>query len=291
MDRLMQVARYAWKQSKDLSRETGKSRISLFYDMLRCYRKYLMWTNQYMKEKFYSKSPEEREMIGQKYYETGQIRDVWQKDFRENREFFIKYSDIKYEKASLREERRKAYTERYHTGKKLAVEYDVHLSRQHYLDGKITIGDNVLLSKHVFIDYSGEVVLSNDVKLSAGVIIESHRHVFVPGDHKYEAVPTSIIIENGVWVGQNSVICEDTKFIGRYAQIGAGSVVRNPIPPYAIVIGNPAKIVGFIFNPNEVKEFESEHFPNDPTDIAKFEADYNKLFINRIKDIKQLLKN
>ena len=39
------------------------------------------------------------------------------------------------------------------------------------------------------------------------------------------------------------------------------------------------------------ENIESEHFPNDPTDIAKFEADYNKLFINRIKDIKQLLKN
>ena len=166
--RYKQVIRFAWNQSKELSAEIGKSRISLFFDMLRCYRKYLMWTNQYMKEKFHEKPSEEREEIGQKYYESGLIRDAWQKDFRENREFLIKYSDIKYEKASLREKRNEAYTKRYHAGKNLKVEYDVHLSRQHYLDGSISIGDNVLFAKHVFIDYSGELIIHNDVKISGG---------------------------------------------------------------------------------------------------------------------------
>jgi len=291
MNRFQQVVHYAWKQSKDLSLQIHQSRLSLFFDMIWCYQKYRMWTNQYIKEQFYEKKQDERESIGADYLEKGKIRDAWQKDFRENREFYIKYGNVKYERASLRQKRNEAYTKRYHAGEGLFVEHDVNISRQHYLEGTITIGKNVLLSKHVFLDYSGKVVLSDDVKLSAGVTIESHRHEFVPGSHKYIAIPTTIIIGNGVWIGQQSVICEDTKSIGRFAQIGAGSVVRNPVPPYAIVVGNPAKIVGYVFTPEEVKEFEEKHYPNNPIDLVKYEKDYNKYFINRIKDIKKLVNN
>lgn len=292
MKRFIQVSSYAWKESKDLSAETGKSRLSLFFDMLQCYRKYLMWTNQYMKEQFYQKSQEEREVIGKKYYESGLIRDAWQKDFRENRKFLIKYSDIKYEKASLREKRKKAYTKRYHAGKNLAVEYDVNISRQHYLDGTISIGDNVLLAKHVVIDYSGEVIIEDNVKLSAGVIIESHRHEFIPGSKKHKANSTKITIEYGAWIGQGSIIGEECKRIGRFAQIGAGTVVRNPIPSYAIVVGNPAKIVGFLYAPEEVIKFEEDNFPeSERTDIEKYTKLYEKFFINRISEIKHFLSN
>lgn len=292
MSRFRQVSQYAWRQSKEIAPQTDKSRLWLFCDMMRCYRKYLMWTNQYVKEQFWSKSNHERERIGADYLEKGKVRDVWQKDFRENRKFLIKYTNIKYEKASLREKRNKAYTERYKAGKNLFVEYDVNISRQHYLDGTICIGDNVLLSKHVFIDYSGEIVLGNKVKLSDGVTIESHRHEFIPGSKDYKPIPTKIVIEDGAWLGQKSIICEDVKNVGRYAQIGAGSVVRNAIPPYAIVAGNPAKIVGFLYTPEEVIEFEKDKYAeNERTDIEKYRKLYDKYFINRMSDIKKLLNN
>ena len=121
MSRFFQVAKYARKQSKEWAPLVGKSRLWLFYDMMRCYRKYLMWTNLYVKEQFWAKSAEERERIGADYFEKGKVRDAWQKDFRENRKFLIKYTNIKYEKASLREKRNKAYTERYKAGKNLFV--------------------------------------------------------------------------------------------------------------------------------------------------------------------------
>ena len=176
MNRLFQVAGYAWKHSKELTPKTDKSRLWLFCDMIRCFRKYLMWTNQYSKEEFWAKSKEERESIGADYLEKGRVRDAWQKDFRENRKFLIKYSNIKYEKASLRKKRDKAYTKRFNAGKKLFVEYDVNISRQHYLPGTISIGDNVLIGKHVFIDYSGELIIHNKVSLANGVVIETHTH-------------------------------------------------------------------------------------------------------------------
>lgn len=285
INRFRQVARYAWKQSKDLSAETGKSRFSLFFDMLGCYHKYLMWTNQYMMEKFYEKSPEEREVIGRKYYESGLIRDAWQKDFRDNREFLIKYTNIKYEKASLREKRNKAYTKRYNAGKNLFVEYDVHLSRQHYLDGTISIGDNVLLAKHVFIDYSGELIIHNDVALANGVIIETHTHPIEK--NRYLPVPSKLEIFEGVKILSGSYIADTCHSIGRYARIGAGSFVRSNVPPYAIVMGNPAKIIGFLYSPEEMVAFEKAmNYPErDKTSLDHYIKYYDKCYKKRIKEI------
>jgi acetyltransferase-like isoleucine patch superfamily enzyme len=51
-----------------------------------------------------------------------------------------------------------------------------------------------------------------------------------------------ITIGEDTWIGNNSVIGAD---IGKHAIIGAGSVVVRPVPDYAIVVGNPSKIVGF----------------------------------------------
>ena len=247
MNRFRQVARYAWKESKDLSAEIGRSRLSLFFDMLGCYRKYLMWTNQYMKEKFYEKTPEERAEIGQKYYEAGLVRDAWQKDFRENREFLIKYSNIKYERASLRDKRNKAYTERYHAGKNLLVEYDVNISRQHYLEGSITIGDDVLLAKHVFIDYSGDVCIKDNVQLANDVIIETHHHPFhsAPSLPRTIVIPSSLIIEEGAVIGSRAIILSSCNYIGRNARIGAGAVVTKDIPDNALAVGVPAKVIKY----------------------------------------------
>lgn len=109
MSRFFQVAKYAWKQSSDIAVWGGKNRLSIFLDMLLCYIKYRMWTNQYFKEELWMKTPEQRKQIGLFYIEKNKVRDAWQRDFRENRDFIIKYSNIKYEKSYLREKRNRAY--------------------------------------------------------------------------------------------------------------------------------------------------------------------------------------
>lgn len=290
MNRFRQVSHYAWRQSKEIAPQTGNSRLWLFCDMIRCYRKYLMWTNQYVKEQFWLKNAEERDRIGADYREKGLVRDAWQKDFRENREFLIKYMNIKYERASLREKRNKAYTERYHAGKNLFVEYDVNISRQHYLDGKITIGDNVLLAKHVFIDYSGELILHDGVAIANGVIIETHTHHIERG-RGGGAIQSRLEIGEGVKILSRSYIADTCHSIGRYARIGAGTYVRNNIPPYAIVMGNPAKIIGFLYSPEEMEEFEKENYPeSERTPVDKYSQWYEKYFRSRSKEIKSFIK-
>ena len=167
------------------------------------------------------------------------------KDFYENRAFYIKYGNIKYEKESLSAKRNDAYTRRYNAGKNLSVESDVNISRQHYLDGSISIGDNVLLAKHVFIDYSGDVIIKNNIQLTNGVIIETHHHAFHsdPKISRDVVLPTTLVIEDGAIVGSRAIILSSCHYIGKYARVGAGAVVVKDVPDYAVVVGVPAKVV------------------------------------------------
>ena len=179
--RLQQVFQYGWMHAGQISNfEKGGFlfHLCIFLDILHCFRKYKMWSNQYLKEKFYILNKKERNQIGSKYKEEGIKRDKWQKDFISTRKFLVKYSDIKYELNTLREKRNKAYTKHYHTGKGLMVENNVNISRQHYLGGHIHIGNNVLLAKNTFIDYSGEVIIKDIVQITNGAIIETHHHEF-----------------------------------------------------------------------------------------------------------------
>lgn len=62
-----------------------------------------------------------------------------------------------------------------------------------------------------------------------------------------------IIIENDVWIGAKSTIMSGVK-ISNGAVIGACSVVTKDVPPYAIVAGNPAKIVKYRFTEDQIKK-------------------------------------
>lgn len=248
MIRFLQVIKFGWKHSAQMKSQKSNNmlrRCCIFVDMLYCFFVYKMWTNQYLKENFYNLNDDERQKFGGRYKEEGQKRDEWQNDFRKNRKFLIKYSDIKYEKASLRNKRNKAYMKRFNTGEMLMVENDVNISRQHYLNGRINIGKNVLLAKHVFIDYSGNVTIGDNVQLTNGVIIESHSHPFHSDYKKSRSIveQSSITIGEGVVVGSRAIIMPTCHNIGKFARIGAGAVVTKDIPDYAVAVGVPAKIV------------------------------------------------
>lgn len=291
LHRLRQVAKYGWKHSGQISNDyfSGRKRVAVFLDIIKCHNRYGMWSNQYLQEKFWDQNKEQRSQIGRIIQESNRKREIWVKDFYDNRAFFIKYGDIKYEKESQRAKRIAAYTKRYNAGDNLFVEYDVNISRQHYLEGTISIGNNVLLAKHVFIDYSGSVVIHDDVAIANGVIIETHTHPIEKRGGG--AIQGHLEIEPGVKILSSSYIADTCHSIGRHARIGAGTYVRSNIPPYAIVIGNPAKIIGFLYTPLEVIEFEKKHYPeSERIPLEVLEQNYKKYFLNRIKEIKEFVK-
>jgi len=98
-----------------------------------------------------------------------------------------------------------------------------------------------------------------------------------------------IVVEEDVWLGSNVTLLYGTH-VGRGAVVGSGSVCRSEIPPYAIVVGNPARVVGFRFNPAEVVEHERKNYAEgERMDAGAMERNYRKYFIDRVGEIKKYI--
>ena len=143
-----------------------------------------------------------------------------------------------------------AYKSAFDIGAKPIIEHDVNIYRVHKKqNGNIRMGDRVLLAKHVEIDYSGEIIVEDDVWFSEGAQIHSHYHKI----NKYrlnrldsDIIPTKIIFSKGCWVGARAIILPSVSIIGRNSIIGAGAVVTKDVPDNVIVAGNPAKIIKYL---------------------------------------------
>lgn len=71
---------------------------------------------------------------------------------------------------------------------------------------------------------------------------------------KYEGYSKGdIIIDDDVWIGENAMIFSGVH-IGQGAIIGAGSYVTKDVPPYAVVVGTPAKIIRYRFDEDKIKK-------------------------------------
>lgn len=65
-------------------------------------------------------------------------------------------------------------------------------------------------------------------------------------------------IGNDVWLGHNSVIMPSVNSIGDGAVIGAGAIIFKDVPPYAIVVGNPGRVVRYRFSPETIEKLLAE---------------------------------
>lgn len=99
-----------------------------------------------------------------------------------------------------------------------------------------------------------------------------------------------IIVEEDVWIAARVTLLSGT-VLSRGCIVGAGSVVRGSIPPYAMVIGNPCKVVGFRFTPSEIIEHEKILFEeSERLPLELLQKNYNKYFVKRSKEINQFTK-
>lgn len=245
--RLKQIFKYGKKDAEAISQmqDVNLSKASIFRDILKCYFKYNLWSNQYKKEKFWALLPQQRDEIGKKYQLKNKAREEWLKDYFENHRFLIKWSSFKYEAtADMQKRRIEAYRRRYDIGEHCHIGHDVIIDRHHYLNGSLKIGNHVLLSRHVHIDYTGDVIIEDGVKLAQGVVLESHHRdvdAYVQG--KDINIPTKLRVCENAYIGTNVVVLDSCNYIGKNARIGAGAVVTKDIPDNAVAVGIPAKVI------------------------------------------------
>jgi len=112
---------------------------------------------------------------------------------------------------------------------------------------KLIVGENVHIGVDSFIQASGGVTLGNDVLLGPGVKIWSVNHLIDDlskpiFDQGYDSKPVSI--GDGVWLGANVFVMPGAE-IPEGCVVSAGSIVGiKKFPPYAILAGNPCRVVG-----------------------------------------------
>ena len=104
---------------------------------------------------------------------------------------------------------------------------------------RITIGRNVIINAGFTAMAFGGVTIEDDVVIAPNVQILTNNH-----DPYERSILTCrpVRIQKGAWIGAGSSILPGVS-VGRYAIVGAASVVIKDVPDYAIVVGNPAHVV------------------------------------------------
>jgi UDP-2-acetamido-3-amino-2,3-dideoxy-glucuronate N-acetyltransferase len=122
-----------------------------------------------------------------------------------------------------------------------SVGRDCVLGQNVYVGGRARIGDLVKIQNNVSV-YDG-VVLEDRVFCGPSVVFTNVLNPRSEIERKDEYLPT--LVRTGATLGANAtVVCGTT--IGRYALVGAGAVVTNDVPDHAVVLGNPARQVGWV---------------------------------------------
>jgi acetyltransferase-like isoleucine patch superfamily enzyme len=153
-----------------------------------------------------------------------------------------------------------------------------------------------ILGHSKIISTQAQFIMKKNSASAEGLTVVTGNHIAYKGEFFIEKagdldiqVPQDVIVEEDVGIYSNVTILAGVK-VGRGAIIGSGTVCRKSIPPYAIVMGNPAKIVGFKLSPEEVLEHEKVLYPeNERLSLEFLEKNYQKYFIKRHKEIRSFL--
>ena len=122
----------------------------------------------------------------------------------------------------------------------------------------VCIGEGCIISKNVYIDENvqigSRVKIQNNVNVYHGVTVEddvflgpsmTFTNDMFPRAFNGDWEVSDTLVKRGASVGANATIrCGIT--IGEYAMIGAGSTVTKDVPAYALVVGNPARQIGWV---------------------------------------------
>ncbi|WP_298779736.1 acyltransferase [uncultured Polaribacter sp.] len=170
------------------------------------------------------------------------------------------------------------------------IERGVKIWHFSHIMSNCTIGENCNLGQNVVI--SPEVVLGKNVKVQnnvsiyTGVICEDDvflgpsmvfTNVINPRsavNRKNEYLKT--IVKKGASIGANAtIVCGNN--IGKYAFIGAGAVVTKEILPYALVVGNPSKQIGWVSEYGQRLEFNDDGFATCKESGEEYELKDNRV--------------
>jgi UDP-2-acetamido-3-amino-2,3-dideoxy-glucuronate N-acetyltransferase len=153
-----------------------------------------------------------------------------------------------------------------------------HIMSGARLGKNCNLGQNVLVSDDVIL--GNNVKVQNNISIYTGVICEDD--VFLGPSMVFTNIvnPRSAVVRKGSYVktlvgkgasiGANAtIICGNT--LGEFCFIGAGAVVTKDVPPYALVVGNPGKQVGWMSEYGHRLHFNEQNMAVCPESGEKYE--------------------
>lgn len=159
-----------------------------------------------------------------------------------------------------------------------------HIMPNCIIGEKCNIGQNVVVSPDVVL--GNNVKVQNNVSIYTGVICEDD--VFLGPSMVFTNVmnPRSAVnrrdqyartrVKKGASIGANAtIVCGND--IGEYAFIGAGSVVTKTVPAYALVVGNPARQIGWMSAFGHRLEFDQQGIATCPESGEKYKLANNQV--------------
>ena len=117
---------------------------------------------------------------------------------------------------------------------------DVNINAHCFVENNVVIGDRVTIKSGVYL-WDG-IVLEDNVFVGPNVTFTNDK---LPRSKQYPSEFLKTVVCDGASIGGGAVILPGVR-IERGAMIGAGAVVTKNVPPFAIVVGNPARIVGYV---------------------------------------------
>lgn len=153
---------------------------------------------------------------------------------------------------------------------------NIHPTTQLGLPLYITKKENVYLDEYTRIQTGGTIltvtgkfILKKYSAIASRCTIITGNHIPTVGipqtelrNHPHTDAEKDIIVEEDVWIGSNVTLLAGAH-IGRGAVIGACSLVNKEIPPYAIAVGTPAKIIAVKFTKEQIIRHEMKIYPEN----------------------------
>lgn len=140
---------------------------------------------------------------------------------------------------------------------------------------QVTLGNNCKIQNNVSV-YTG-VQCEDDVFLGPSMVFTNVINPRAAVSRKNEYKPT--IIHRGASVGANAtIVCGHN--LGAYCLIGAGSVVTKDVPDYALMVGNPARCIGWVSRHGEKLHFDEKGYATCPATGEQYQ-----LINNQVKEL------
>jgi len=147
------------------------------------------------------------------------------------------------------------------------------LGQNVFVANNVKLGNNVKIQNNVSV-YTG-VICEDDVFLGPSMVftnVNNPRSAIVRHD-KYETT----IVKKGATIGANAtIVCGVT--LGEYCFVGAGAVVTNDVKPYALVVGVPARQVGWMSQYGHKLNFNEDGIAVCPESKQKYKLENGNVY-------------